>query len=141
MGKTSLVDHRIEEGLKLVDCLAREGRLDVSAAYWIEDLDDQEWTLSIVSPAFDEPRTEYPYRAINEVLRKHPEIDLDSREIWPKSTDDRKVLEIIDFLRNYPASEAFRMGGAFLKGRWVEASYVYPIKLDDMVVSAGRGDS
>jgi hypothetical protein len=141
MGKTTLVDHRIEEGRKLVDLLTREGRLEVTAAYWIMDLADQEWTFPIVTPTYEEQGEKDPRRVINSTLREHPEIDLDSGDIRPRPPEDRKVVEIVNYLRNYPAAEAFRLGGVGLKGRWVETSYIYPIKLDDMMVSANRNDN
>jgi hypothetical protein len=141
MGKTALVNQRIEEGRKLVDCLTREGRLQVLAAYWIYDMDDQEWSLHIASPTFDNSVRKHPYLPIIDTLREHPEIDLEDERIWPAPTDDRKVVEILDFLRNYPAAEAFQLRGVYHKGRWVETSCIYPIKLDDMMVAARSNGS
>jgi hypothetical protein len=141
VGKTKLVDHRIEEGRKLVDLLTREGRLEVTAAYWIEDIADREWTFPIVTPTYEEQGEKNPRRVINDALREHPEIDLDSGDIRPRPPEDRKVVEIVNHLRNYPADEAFRYRGVGFHGRWVESSYIYPIKLDDMMVSPSSNGS
>ncbi len=141
MGKTTLVDQRIEEARKLIDLLDREGRVTVLAAYWIDDIADREWTFHVVTPTAEEQGPNDPFRLINGTLREHPEIDLDDAKIWTRPPDDRKVVEILNHLRNYPAAEAFRYRGVGFKGRWVESSYIYPIKLDDMVVSADRNGS
>jgi hypothetical protein len=131
MDKATLVDDRIAEARKLVEDLNQQGRMVVSAAYWIDAFeDDGRWYLHIISPTIDEVGFTQAHIALLAMIDSRRSIHVGRDEIVLKPPDSPPVVEILDFLRRYPASEAFRYKGVYLLGHFVEKAGIYPILLD-----------
>ena len=133
MDKESVVDDRIAGARELVNYLTQQGRLEVSAAYWMEvlDDDDRKRRLHIITPYVDEVGLRDAYVALIHTFRDHPDIPFYIEDVALKSPEDRAVVEILDFLRHYPLSEAYRLKGVYIKGRYVERAGIYPVMLDE----------
>jgi hypothetical protein len=131
MDQATLVDDRIADARKLIDYLSRQGRLDVSAAYWMESLDDDDvrWYLHIISPTIDRIGLKEAYVALISTFNDHPDVPIVIEDINLKSPDNAVAAEVLDFLEHYPASEAFRLKGVYLKGHFVDRACIYPVKL------------
>jgi hypothetical protein len=137
----SLVIDRIDEARKLVDSLAEAHCLIVSDAFWMDSLEDDDWTLYLASPTIGEIGVTGGYGAILLTLRDHPEIHLDVDHIRPRSTDDPTILEVIKSIGEASAKDVFRLGGVFLKGRFVQRAYIYPVQLNGKAWPGGPGKS
>ena len=130
MDQETLVINRIDEARKLIDRLAQDQDFLVTDAYWMEDLEFDGWTLHIASPKIDEIGIAGGYGVVTLALENRPEIHVDIDEVRPERTDTPAVIEVRAFLRSYPATEAFRLKGVFLKGHFVQRAYIYPVLLD-----------
>ena len=133
MDQATLVIDRLAEARKLIECLASDQDAPVSAAYWLESLEDDEWTLHLVSPKFDRAGGTVGYLEVISALRDPPKIQLRADDVRPEPTGDPVVVEVLEFLRAYPVAETFRLKGVFLKGHFVQRAYIFPVKLDDQM--------
>jgi hypothetical protein len=141
MDRETLVNHRIQEARNFIELLTNDQQFVFSSAYLMEDLEDDEWTLNIVSPIIDAVGFKGGYGAFRRVFEAHPEIDLERSKVRPHRTDDPVATEAIDFIRCYPAAEAFRLGAVFLKGHFIQMAYLYPMVLDGKTAAEIRGEA
>ena len=69
MDQISLVNRRIDDGLKLLQRLAQDG-FAVMIAFWLKPSDDVFWHLYIASKIVDERGPTEAYRALQKSLRQ-----------------------------------------------------------------------
>lgn len=127
----------VEGGQRLLDGLAAEG-VEVRAAFWAKPTDDRGWQLYIATPAVNEDLPVDPYRAVHDVLRRTPDLWLDSGDVRLIGADDtmcRDAAEVVAAKlspsphagpRTKPYPGLIRFNGSNLGGTSMDGVYIYP---------------
>jgi hypothetical protein len=137
MDQGSMVSEQTESGKRLIDALAADG-FDVRVAFWAKLTDEGKWYLYLASPLVDEKGPLAAYRLIDGILRKTPDLWIDSLEIRVVGLNDSLTEGALAAIkpnvpnspyavrnpRQYPGMT--RVGGSTLGGVSIEGAYIYP---------------
>lgn len=106
MAKALLVGPALEEGLRFIELLKKEG-IAVSAAVWHRPPMNT-WRLSIVSPTYDTGGLEKLYDSTKAVFEKAvPELEMNEDDIyfpWPKTNFAKDLRRHFSGVKNVPAT-------------------------------------
>lgn len=127
MGATSLVDHLIDDGKKIVEHLPQSG-FELTAAFWLQKAENGEWYFYVVSPAYE---VEGPLMAYSRLLSGIRQLDpgwIDPAEIrllGPANPIARDVLALLQ----QPSAKLrpMRWGYEQFGNLAVEGAYLYPL--------------
>jgi hypothetical protein len=124
VGQTTLVESQIDDGLNLIEQLARDG-FEVSAAGWVKQY-EADWFLYIVSPVVDADGIAKAYRRVQTALRGMPEpFWVDPFDVKLIGPGDRLARAMVDVQSRYPGKTPIRTGGR-LGDSFIEEAYLYP---------------
>ncbi len=117
MDQSSLVDYRIEEGLRFVARFAADGN-PVRAAFWMKIGEEAEWYLIIATEMFDSHGSTETYRAVQSTLKKLARIKISISEIKVVSVTNPVVKDVSAFTARFPNHTSTQFGS--------EPAYIYP---------------
>jgi hypothetical protein len=121
-----LVEDRIEDGLKLVQKLIADG-FEVKAAFWmLPGEEGSEWTLYIVSPAYDAEGPAKAYRAVYEALRSVTDPWVAMSDVKVIGLHNPIARDAMEILRRYPAKMPLHFRTRQLGQVNIEGLYIYP---------------
>ncbi len=120
-----MVGNQIADGRKLIDRLAGDG-FDVSAAFWMHTVDDDEWFLYIVSNEVGRAATS-PYMAVIQAVNDLGELDFQATDVKLIDPGKPAAKAFLGYLRNYPPSRVTRLSRYRLGELYVHDSYLYPV--------------
>ena len=137
MDQDAVVNEQAESGKRLIAAVEANG-FEVRVAFWAKLTDEGNWYLYLASPFVEENGGRAAYGVVLEVLRKQPDIWIDSfeiRVIGLKDTLAKAALEVVrprgsdsQFAvknpRPYPGLTRF--GGASLGGVSIDGAFIYP---------------
>jgi hypothetical protein len=128
----TLVDNKIDEGSMLLDRLA-ENEVVVRAACWVKPVEDDRWSLYIVTPAMDR---EGPVAAYGRVLGALRSL----RPRWLKDSDikllgekQQAARDVLDESRRLDTRVHFH-APLLIEDVPIECIYIYPIMKIDITV-------
>lgn len=127
MVKTSLVEHDIHEGRKLIQSLDLAG-LRINAALWLFIPESSEWRLTIATPLVDEKGPLYTYRQVLRALNSiSPPLSISIQNIAAISPNDSLVQQLKGAVRTGRSLEGIRFTRNFLKNSYIEDAYLYRV--------------
>jgi hypothetical protein len=125
MDTIALVEEQIADGERLLNRLCQES-IPVVAAAWLKPVEDDRWSLCLVTPLVDKEGLAGAYREVYRHLRSldNPWItDSDIRLVGERHPVAKDLLEI---LHRYPGVSPTRSRRPSLGGMPVEEVYLYP---------------
>lgn len=129
MVKTSLVEHDLNEGKKLLEALDRPKpngtSFRVKAAFWLYRPESMGWRLILATPLVDEKGRLATYAHLRKILDSIQPMNLSTHNISVVSPRDPLVKAFRGALRIAPDSEDVRFSGAMVGGTYVEDAYLY----------------
>lgn len=128
MVKTTLVEHDIEDGGRLIQALDKNGFV-VQSAFWYLLPDETEWRLLIASPVVERDGPKKAYQRIQSALgRMDPSAALELQNISVVSTKDPLVRLLGRALRTGPGISGIRFSRNTIDGTFVEDAYIYRLQ-------------
>jgi hypothetical protein len=127
MDQGPLVEMRITEGKRLVDCLVEEG-VPVTAACWLRDTEVEQWYLYLVTPLVTKKgATMNAYRRVNAVIRRLPEpLLLDPFEIKVVAPDSPVGKAVQEFHGRSPRPSPIHYREGRFGDVYIDGAYIYP---------------
>ena len=126
MDTDTLVEDRIDDGLRLIRRLAAE-RFDVSVVCWIRTSEEGNWFLYIASNAVDEKGLAAAYRDVNRVIGSVPgELKSKVKLVGLENPVAKDVLRIRESYAD--KSLPIRYSGTPLGDVAIEEAYIYPLQ-------------
>lgn len=127
MDQAALVTEQLEDGKRLLRCLA-EANVAVTAAAWVKECESSRWYLYLATPLVTEDgATLQAYRQIYAVMRQIPQ------PFWVKPSEVKAVAPssplaeaLVSVYTRYPGRGPIRYDGYRLGNISVEGAYVYP---------------
>jgi len=126
MDTVTLVDEQIRDGEKLLDRLAQEG-LPVRAAGWVKPMDEDRWSLYLVTPLVDEQGPIGAYREVYRVLRSLEDVRVKDYDVKLVGEGQRIASDLLEAQPRYPARGPQLSRLTSVGGMPVEGVYVYPL--------------
>jgi hypothetical protein len=124
MDTSTLVDAQIDDGQRLLDRLGDEGFV-VRAAGWVKPIDEDRWSLYIVTPAVDQLGPLEAYRRVLRALRSLDDVGITGSEIKLVGEKHAVAQDLVDLLRRLPASSLARFRPPLLGGIPIDDIRVY----------------
>lgn len=124
MGKESLVNEQIDAGQEFVRDFAEY--VSVSAAFWINPADSEDWFLYVASAEIDDSNIDVAY---SEVLRRvgtNRNQWLDAFQVKLLNSRDPVAAEVIEIRDRYPLKIATHYNGSSIAGMAVGSAFIYP---------------
>ncbi len=125
MDHISLVDRRIEDGLKLVQQLLRDD-FDVAVAFWLKKSEDDWWHLYVGSKVVDERGPVEAYRALQASLQQLPGTTLSMTDVKLIGASNGITSDALKIQKRYSGNAPIPFGGARFGGLTFEEALLYP---------------
>ena len=134
MDTITLVAEQIGDGQRLIDGLGREN-LPVRTACWVKPIEEDRWSLFLVSPLVDEKGSTSAYGEVYRVLRSLGTSYITASDIRLIGVGDPITRDTLEIQSQHPGRLATRSRRPMLGSLGIEEVYVYPAPL------ALRGDN
>jgi hypothetical protein len=126
MDQATLVGPQIDDVIKLVDQLRRDG-FDVKAAFWFYRSEADQWYLHLASDAVNQMGITEAYKAVGRARRQLPDLLIGPFEVKLVAPDDPVAKAVIDFLAKRQARTPVRIRGTRLGDVHIEDAYLFNI--------------
>jgi hypothetical protein len=125
MDTVTLVEEQLRDGDWLLDRLAQEG-VRVRAAGWVKPVDEDRWSLYLVTPLVDEQGPIGAYREVYRVLRSLEDLRVKDYEVKLVGEGSRIASDLLEAQSGHHARAPQRSRLTSVGGMPVEQVYVYP---------------
>jgi hypothetical protein len=128
MDQETLVKERIDDGKKVVDQLPGLG-FEVTAALWIQAIDDGEWRFYLISPVVETVGLTAAYGKLHTAIRAMPPSRIDPLEVRLLGPSDPVARDVLAIYQCFPQSRGYATWwqGKHLGGVNIEGAYLYPL--------------
>jgi hypothetical protein len=128
MVTTTLVDHNVEDGKRLIMALD-ESRFKVQSAFWFYVSEAEKWVLYIASPIFDEKGPTGSYAALQKVvLGMSPRPDFSLNDVAVVSPESNLVQLLRTALKTGPGISTIRFSRNTINGVFISDALLYRIQ-------------
>ena len=125
MDTDTLVEARIDDGLRLIDRLIHD-HFDVAVACWVKTTEDADWFLYIASRKVDDDGLAAAYRDVYRVIQSMPDIvDLKSK-IKLVGANNPIAHDVREIQERHGRRSSTRYPGPRLGALSIDEAYVYP---------------
>src|SRR5688572_2337990 len=125
MDTALLVDHKIEDGQRIVERLLRE-QFSVPVAFWVRRTEEGALTLNIGSDAIDPKELRDKYRVVYATLDLIPGCSIGASEINLLTRSDPLARDAIALRDRYPGTEPRSHRNVTLAKTQIDEVIIYP---------------
>jgi hypothetical protein len=133
MGQESLVTEQIEAGLEFIRDFNQY--LPVSAAFWLNPPNSEDWFLHVASPEINDGNIDIAY---GEVLRRtgiNKNQWFDAFQVKLLNSADPLAVGAIQIRDQYSLKNALRYNGSSIAGLPIGGAWIYPAAADSWSLS------
>jgi hypothetical protein len=124
MDTVTLVENQIDDGQRLLDQLVNKG-VAVRAACWVKAVDEDRWSLSIITPAIDEKGPAAAYREVLSVLRSLGKVWITTSDITLIGEQHPFARDVLGLQERFPDATWLRQPQ--LDGMGADELYLYSL--------------
>jgi hypothetical protein len=132
MDTVALVEEQIEAGQELLDRLGAEG-FAFRAACWVKPVDEDRWSLYIVTPGVDELGSLGAYKQVLAILRSLGDVEISSSNLKLIGEKHPVARDLLAILQRFPERVPASFRPSSLGGIAIEDVHIYPLAKKSLV--------